>query len=148
MNTNRWTTTAYTLLRIVTGFLFLQHGGQKLLGWFGGAGGGGGGDLPPLMLVAGVLELVGGTLIMLGLLTRPVAFLLSGEMAVAYFMAHFPNGPLPLQNRGEAAALFCFIFLLFAAAGAGPVSLDARIRRPTAMRPVHAGGDIGVATGH
>jgi len=118
----------HVLLRIVSGFLFMQHGGQKLLGWYGGMGGPESGPLPPLMMVAGVLELVGGLMIMLGLFTRPVAFLLSGEMAVAYFKAHFPNGPLPLDNRGEAAALFSFIFLFFAGNGDGGFSLDSLIR--------------------
>lgn len=112
------------LLRVVAGLLFFQHGGQKLLGWFGG-----GGDLPTLMMVAGVLELVGGAAILLGLFTRPVAFLLAGEMAVAYFMAHFSSSTIwPIQNGGEPAALFCFIFLFFAAHGAGPWSLDAKMR--------------------
>src|SRR5262245_61321225 len=92
-----------TLLRVVSGFLCLQHGGQKLLGWFGGLGNGG--PLPPLLMVAGVIELVGGALILLGLLTRPAAFIASGEMAVAYFMAHQPNGPLPIINHGEPPVL-------------------------------------------
>jgi len=121
----------HVLLRMVAGFFFMQHGGQKLLGWYGGMGDG---PLPPMMMVAGVLELVGGFAVMVGLLTRPVAFLLSGEMAVAYFTAHFPKGPLPLQNRGEAAALFSFIFLYFAANGAGGFSLDAMIGRGKSAR--------------
>jgi putative oxidoreductase len=115
----------HALLRIVAGFLFMQHGGQKLFGWYGGMGG----SLPPLMMVAGVLEVFGGLAVMLGLFTRPVAFLLSGEMAVAYFTAHLPNGLLPLQNRGEAAALFSFIFLFLAGNGDGGFSLDAAMRR-------------------
>jgi putative oxidoreductase len=118
----------YALLRIVTGFLFLCHGGQKLFGWFGGMGGQGGTvDLMSLMGLAGMLEFFGGLAVMIGLLTRPIAFLLAGEMAFAYFMAHAPNGPLPLQNRGESAALFCFLFLFFSAHGAGPMSVDAAI---------------------
>jgi len=117
-----------TLLRVVTGFLFLQHGGQKLFGWFGGHPID---SLASQFGVAGVLELVGGTLIMLGLFTQPVAFLLSGEMAVAYFQMHQPRGAMPIQNRGEVVVLFCFIYLFFAAHGAGPFSLDAmRRRRP------------------
>lgn len=124
----------HVLLRIVAAFLFMQHGGQKLFGWYGGMGGPEGGPLPPMMMVAGVLEVFGGLAVMLGLFTRPVAFLLSGEMAVAYFTAHFPNGLLPLQNRGEAAALYSFIFLFFAGNGAGDFSLDAMLRRGRAPK--------------
>ncbi len=117
---------SHALLRIVAGFLFLMHGGQKFFGWFGGVDGSGGTvELVSLFGLAGILELVGGTLIILGLLTRPVAFLLSGQMAVAYFMAHFPNSFWPIENRGEPAALFSFIFLFLAFNGAGPFSLDA-----------------------
>jgi putative oxidoreductase len=115
-----------TLLRVVSGFVFMLHGGQKLLGWFGGMGGG---PLPPLMVVAGTIELVGGALILLGLLTRPAAFISSGEMAVAYFMAHQPRGPLPITNHGETPVLLCFVFLFLAAVGAGAYSLDAAISR-------------------
>ncbi|HET9438811.1 MAG TPA: DoxX family protein [Longimicrobiales bacterium] len=116
----------HALLRIVAGLLFMMHGGQKLLGWFGGPGGDGGTvELVSLMGLAGVLELVGGALLIIGLLTRPVAFILSGEMAVAYFMMHFPNGFWPIENRGEPAALFAFIFLYLAFNGAGPWSVDA-----------------------
>ena len=116
----------HSLLRIAAGLLFLLHGGQKLLGWFGGPMGDGG--TVPLMSMyglAGVLELVGGALILVGLLTRPVAFILSGEMAVAYFMSHLSRGFWPIQNQGEPAALFSFIFLFLAFNGAGPMSLDA-----------------------
>jgi len=117
----------HVLLRIVAAFLFMQHGGQKLFGWYGG-GSSAGGALPPLIMVAGIIEVVGGLVVMLGLFTRPVAFLLSGQMAVAYFMVHFPKGPLPLQNHGETAALFSFIFLFLASNGAGGFSLDAMLR--------------------
>jgi len=122
------------LLRVVSGFVFLLHGGQKLLGWFGGMGDGG--PLPPLMMVAGIIELVGGALIMAGLLTRPVAFIASGEMAAAYFMAHQPRGPLPITNHGETPVLLCFIFLFFAAVGAGVYSLDAMLARARAHAPI------------
>jgi len=122
------------LLRVVSGFVFMLHGGQKLLGWFGGMGDGG--PLPPLMMVAGIIELVGGALIMAGLLTRPVAFIASGEMAAAYFMAHQPRGLLPITNHGETAVLLCFIFLFFAAVGAGVYSLDAMLARARAHAPI------------
>jgi putative oxidoreductase len=85
--------------------------------------------LPPLSLTAGILEFFGGLLLLVGLFTRPVAFILSGMMAVAYFMAHAPDGFWPLLNRGELAALYCFVFLYLSAAGGGPWSLDALRRR-------------------
>ena len=120
-----WAPRAAALLRIVTGYLFLLHGCAKLLHMphvemFDGL------QLFSLMGLAGVLELVGGTLIALGLFTRVTAFVLSGEMAAAYWMAHVPmgNAMLPLMNQGESAALFCFVFLYFAAAGAGSWSVD------------------------
>lgn len=116
----------HALLRIAAGLMFMLHGGQKLFGWFGGPGGNGGTvELASLYGVAGILELVGGALIIIGLLTKPVAFLLSGQMAVAYFMSHLPNGLWPIENRGEPAALFSFIFLFLAFNGAGPLSVDA-----------------------
>ena len=119
------------LLRVVSGLLFLQAGGVKLFDWFGGVPAQFGGH-PALMSqigIGGVLEFYGGTAILLGLFTRPVAFLLSGEMAVAYFQFHQPNGFWPVQNHGEPAVLLCFIFLFFAAHGAGTWSLDALLRR-------------------
>ncbi len=120
---------AYVILRITAGLFFMQSGGMKLLGWFGGVNGQGGTvELMSLIGVAGLLELVGGVMIALGLFTRPVAFLLSGEMAVAYFMGHFPNGFWPIQNQGLPAVLYCFIFLYIAAHGAGIFSLDGLIR--------------------
>ncbi len=116
----------HALLRIMAGLMFMLHGGQKLFGWFGGMDGqGGSAEMASLMGLAGILETVGGALIIIGLFTRPVAFILSGEMAVAYFMAHLPNGFWPIENRGESAALFCFIFLFLAFNGAGPWSVDA-----------------------
>lgn len=113
-------------LRIVAGFLFWQHGAQKLMGWLGGFGGEPGqtAELMSLMGLAGVLEFFGGILILLGLFTRPVAFLLSGQMAVAYFVSHVPRGFWPIQNGGETAALFAFVFLLLATLGPGTFSLD------------------------
>jgi putative oxidoreductase len=114
-----------SLLRIVAGFLFSLHGFQKLLGAFGGIDGKGGSAEPfTLVWVAGVLETFGGVLIAAGVLTRPVAFLLSGQMAVAYFMAHAGRSPWPTVNGGELAALYSFFFLWLFAAGPGPWSVD------------------------
>ncbi len=117
------------LLRVVAGLLFFQHGGTKLLGWFGGLPDGSTPALLSLIGIAGLLEFVGGAAVLLGLLTRPVAFILSGQMAVAYFMAHQPKGTWPVENGGEPAVLFCFIFLFLAAYGGGPWSLDAKLWR-------------------
>jgi putative oxidoreductase len=115
---------AYTALRIVSGLLFAFHGLQKLLGMYGGQ------TVQTFSLpwFAGVIELVGGLLLLIGLFTRPVAFLCSGEMAAAYFMVHFPQSFWPIQNGGELAALYCFVFLHISARGAGPLSLDRLIR--------------------
>ena len=120
---------ARSVLRIVAGLLFSMHGYQKLFGLFGGMGGHGAAHTMSLLWIAGILETVGGAMIVLGLFTRPVAFLLCGEMAVAYFRTHFPRGFWPLQNGGEPAVLYCFLFLYFFAAGAGPISLDRVVRR-------------------
>ena len=114
---------ALSLLRIVAAALFIEHGAQKYFGLpipFPM------GEVHPMSLigVAGLLELMGGFFVLLGLFTRPVALLLSGEMAVAYFMAHAPQGFFPIANGGEAAVLYCFIFLLIAATGPGPISVD------------------------
>jgi putative oxidoreductase len=123
---------ARSLLRIVAAFMFSLHGFQKLLGFFGGMDGRGGiASFPTLPWFAGCLELVGGLLLLLGLFTRPVAFVLSGEMAVAYFMAHFPRGLFPIINGGELAALYSFLFLYLVTAGPGPISGDALFRRKT-----------------
>jgi putative oxidoreductase len=116
----------HALLRIVAGLMFWQHGAQKLFGWLGGRQVQ---DLTSLMGLAGVLEFFGGPLIIVGLFTRPVAFILSGEMAFAYFMSHAPRGLWPIENRGEASVLFCFLFLFFAAHGAGRYSMDTVLRR-------------------
>ena len=111
-------------LQSVGAFLFICHGTQKAFG-FPSAEPRPGVPLFSLLGLASGLEIIGGTLLLLGLFTRPVAFLLSGEMAVAYFMVHAPRGFWPLVNHGERAVLFCFTWLFFAAAGAGPWSLDA-----------------------
>jgi putative oxidoreductase len=119
-----WSPRLLSLMRIVISLLFMCHGGQKLFGIPS--------DHPfhafPLMSllwIAGVLEFYGGIFLLLGLFTRPVAFVLSGEMAVAYFIAHFPRGFWPLLNHGELAVLYCFVFLYFVAAGGGAWSIDA-----------------------
>lgn len=115
------------LLRIMSGLLFLAHGSQKLLGFPPRTN-----PAPPLLSlfgIGGVIELVGGALIVLGLFTRPVAFLLAGEMAFAYFLFHAPKSFYPALNGGDAAILFCFVFLHLVAAGPGALSLDARRRR-------------------
>lgn len=123
-----WAPRLLSILRIMTGLLFLQHGTAKLL------------KIPVVPMfanlslttpagIAGILELVGGVLMILGLFTRSVAFVLCGLMAVAYFMAHAPRGFYPILNAGELAILFCFVFLYFAAAGPGPWSLDAARRK-------------------
>jgi len=115
---------ALSVLRFIAGFLFLQHGTQKLFG-FPMPPPGGKPPLGSLYGVAGLMEFIGGALIMIGLLTRPVAFLLSGQMAVAYFTVHAPQGFWPSKNQGETAVFFCFLFLYFFFAGPGPWSLDA-----------------------
>lgn len=115
----------HVLLRVGAGLLFMQHGAQKLLGWFGGFGPEGGtAPLFSLMGLAGVLELFGGLLIVVGLFTVPVAVVLLAEMVIAYVIAHVPQGPVPIQNGGELALLYAFVFAFFAAHGAGPFSLD------------------------
>jgi putative oxidoreductase len=119
---------ALTALRIVAGVLFFSHGAQKLFGWFGGMGPGGAtADLATQMGVAGLIEVVAGAGIALGVATRPLAFLASGEMAAAYFLGHVgPRGSLWWwRNGGELAILYCFLWLYFAAAGAGRFSADA-----------------------
>jgi len=121
---------ARSFLRIVAGFMFSLHGFQKLFGLFGGIGGSGAhAQVLSLLWVAGLLETFGGALIILGLFTCPVAFILSGEMAVGYFRMHMPRGFWPIQNGGELAALYCFIFLYFFTAGPGPWSFDRWFRK-------------------
>lgn len=129
-NISNWSPRLLSVLRIMAGLLFMCHGGQKLF------------NCPPsdppmnfamfsLPWISGILEFFGGLLIVLGLFTRPVAFILSGQMAVAYFMVHAKGGFWPILNHGELAVLYCFVFLYFAAAGPGPLSLDYLIRRKT-----------------
>lgn len=122
MNLSAWSPRALAALRIVTALLFIQHGTAKLFGFP---------TAMPMEIelfslfgLAGVLELVGGLLILVGLFTRPVAFILSGEMAVAYFMVHLPQGFHPMLNQGELAILYCFIFLYLVFAGPGAWSVD------------------------
>ncbi len=117
----RFHETIYALLRIVAGFLFFQHGLPKL---FGGFGRDQPAELMSQMGLAGVIEVFGGALIAVGLFTSPVAFIASGEVAVAYFQAHAPRGFWPIVNGGELAALYCFVFLYFAAMGSGKWSVD------------------------
>lgn len=118
---------ACALFRIGVGLLYMEHGLQKLFGMFGGFGGPGEtAPLGSLFGVAGVLETFGGLLLVLGLLTRPVAFVLAGEMLVAFFKAHLPRGGSPLENGGEVPLLYMLAFLFFATHGAGPASLDGR----------------------
>jgi putative oxidoreductase len=128
---SRWQPQLLALLRIVTGLLFLEHGLSKFFGFpvpFPVH------PLPTILMAAGVVECVAGVLITLGLFTRIAAFIASGEMAVAYFMMHFPNGFWPLANKGEGAILFCFIFLYIAAAGPGAWSLDGLRTRNAPIR--------------
>ena len=115
------------ILRIVAGLLFMAHGTQKLLA-FPGAPGASSVPIASLLGVAGLLEAIGGAMLVFGIFTRPVAFVVAGEMAVAYFRSHAPQGPWPILNRGELAVLFCFLWLYIAAAGPGRFSLDGRRR--------------------
>ena len=112
-----------SLMRIMVGFTFSLHGWQKFFGILGGIGGGKP-ELSSMLGIAGVLETFGGALIILGLFTQPVAFLLSGEMAIGYFRTHAPRGWAPLTNGGELAVFYCFFFLWLSSTGAGSVSLD------------------------
>jgi putative oxidoreductase len=121
LNPSRLAPTLRSVLRIAAALVFLAHGTQKLFGFPGGSTV----PLNSLLGAAGVLEGVGGVFLLVGLLTRPVAFVLAGEMAFAYFRTHYPRGPWPILNGGELAVLFCFIWLYFSAAGPGPISLDA-----------------------
>ncbi len=127
----RYAPQALSLLRIVAALIFLLHGSSKLLGFPASEM-----PMPPAMSFlwfGGVLELVGGLMLLFGILSRPVAFILSGEMAVAYWMFHAPTSTFPSVNGGDAAILFCFIFLYIAAAGPGPWSIDATLGRKRAI---------------
>jgi putative oxidoreductase len=147
-----WQNSLLSVLRIVAGLMFMQHGVQKLFGlllapnrpWSGAP------DVFTQFWFAGVLETFGGALIVLGLFTRPVAFLLSGEMAVAYFQAHFPRDVVPIRNGGESVVLFSFLFLYLFAVGGGPHSVDAWLRRrvvtPRAVRDrIHPEGEASLS---
>jgi putative oxidoreductase len=122
----QWAPRLLSILRIITAILFMQHGAQKLFGFLATRPG-----PPPFTQgwIGGVLEFFGGLLLLLGLFTRPVAFILSGMMAVAYFQFHATRGFWPIQNGGELAALYCFVFLYLSAAGGGPWSVDSTLRR-------------------
>jgi len=131
-----WAPQLLSVLRIVVAFLYFQVGSAK---WFAFPAaimpGGGTAPVGSLVWFAGIIEVVGGTFLLLGLFTRPVAFILSGEMAFAYFIGHFPNGFWPVLNQGAPAVFYCFTFLYFSAAGAGPWSLDALLARRRAAVP-------------
>lgn len=118
-----------SVLRIMSGLLFLAHGTQKFLAFPAGPSAGSGWALAGPGAYAGLIELATGALIALGLFTRPAAFLASGTMAAAYFLGHAPGGFWPVNNGGDAAILYCFVFLYLVFAGAGPLSLDARVGR-------------------
>lgn len=134
--TSRLGPAAHALLRIGAGILFMQHGMQKLFGMFGGFGGTPGATAPLFsqMGLAGVLEVFGGLLIVIGLLTRPVALILMLEMIAAFFIAHFPRGGWPIENGGELPLLYALVFAFFATKGAGPASVDERIAGNRTMR--------------
>ena len=131
-----WSPRVLSVLRIVAALLFLTHGTAKLFQlphepMFDNL------QLMSLIGVQGIIEVVGGALLLCGLFTRPVAFILSGDMAVAYFMSHFPNGWLPIENGGDLAVLFCFVFFYLFFAGPGPWSIDARLRGAAGGRDAH-----------
>ena len=133
---SRFEEATLALLRVVTGLMHMQHGVQKLFGWLKPP------DQPPgtvelasQMGIGGILETFGGLLIALGLFTRPVAFIMSGMMAVAYFQMHAPNAFFPVLNQGELAVLYCFVYLYLSARGGGRYSLDAMLDRNRTGRP-------------
>ena len=123
-----WAPRALSVLRIMMGLMIIEHGMGKLLGWppvaaYAGI------KLFSLLGLAGIIELVGGALLIIGLFTQPVAFILSGEMAVAYFMVHAPRSFFPLINGGALAIIYCFAFLYLSSAGGGPWSVDATMKK-------------------
>jgi putative oxidoreductase len=120
----KWRPHVLSLLRIVAALLFLEHGLQKFFGFPSAAP-----PMTPLLYVQGVLEILGGLLLFLGVYTRPVAFVLAGDMAAAYFIAHLPRSFFPAINGGDAAVLFCFVFLFIFFAGGGPWSVDRAVRK-------------------
>jgi len=123
-----WEPRILSVLRIMAALLFVEHGTMKLLA-FPAAMPGMSDGLPPLLLVAGIMELAGGAVLAVGLFTRPVAFLLSGEMAIGYFLFHAPHGFYPALNMGEPAVLYCFVFLYLVFAGGGAWGVDAMLAR-------------------
>jgi putative oxidoreductase len=125
-NLDRWSPYALGLLRIVAAVIFFEHGTQKLFGFPERAGGGGGPSLFSMIWVAGALEIIGGALLAIGLFVRPTAFVMSGLMAAAYWIAHAPRSPFPVLNGGDAAILYCFLFLYLVFAGPGAFALDNR----------------------
>ncbi|HEY0446447.1 MAG TPA: DoxX family protein [Allosphingosinicella sp.] len=128
-----WAPRALSVLRIVSGLAFLAHGTQKFLSFPAGERAGSGLGLGGLGAYAGLIELVTGTLLVVGLFTRPAAFLASGTMAVAYWYAHAPQDFFPVNNGGDAAILYCFVFLYLFFAGPGPWSIDSARRRPSTV---------------
>jgi putative oxidoreductase len=126
---NRFADPVYCIMRLLVGLMFLCHGGQKVFGWF--APPGPTHSMDTMMLVAGWIEIVGGLLVAIGLLTRIAAFISSGEMAVAFFMVHAKSSLIPILNHGELAVLYCWAFLFSAFYGPGRWSIDAMIRRPS-----------------
>jgi putative oxidoreductase len=125
----RYAPAMLSILRIVTGLIFLAHGTQKFLGFPAGDRAGAGWALDNLGAAAGIIELIAGGLLVLGLFTRPAAFVASGTMAVAYWYAHAPQDFFPVNNAGDAAILYCFVFLYLIFAGPGPISIDEARRR-------------------
>ncbi|MBR0673106.1 DoxX family protein [Neoroseomonas soli] len=123
---DRWAPYALGVLRIVAALIFFEHGTQKLLGFPAGPNGGGGPALFSIYGIAGIVEIVGGALLVVGLRVRPVAFVCSGLMAAAYWMAHAPRSPYPVLNGGDAAILYSFVFLYLVFAGGGAFALDNR----------------------
>ena len=135
---NKWAPYWLSVLRIIASLLFLEHGLQKLIG-FPAAGP----ALSPLLATQGVIELLGGAALLVGLYARPVAFILCGDMAAAYFMAHFPRSFYPAVNGGDAAILFCFIFFYIALAGGGPWSVDNALMKRRGARVLDVAGPGG-----